>query len=260
MLEYLQTNQLSKKLHLVFLATFALLFDLLLFLELLCYSGLAQRLTLAALVGLCIEGRLQGSVPTHANHNLLPKLRNKEIRRRRIFALGQQRKRCGCRMYKLSTSVRSPVSGSWVVSGPWAQCWLWCANHQPTSQASSPVLGYDERFEPAVWWGKQNKKVQELVISFDHVSRHNRAVLIRYWYQISVRYHPPPKKNNNKISDFNALIKIESIVLHHFCPKRIRHCGWHSTTAGGDITVLILLFFVGVTSLDASFLTLHPTK
>lgn len=56
------------------LATFALLFDLLLLLELLGDPGLAQRLALAALVGLRVEGRLQGGVPTHADHHLLPEL------------------------------------------------------------------------------------------------------------------------------------------------------------------------------------------
>lgn len=60
--------------YLVFLPTFALLFNLLLFLELLSDAGLAQRLTFAALVGLSVEGSFQSSVTTHANHHLLTQL------------------------------------------------------------------------------------------------------------------------------------------------------------------------------------------
>lgn len=60
--------------YLVFLTTFALLFDLLLFLQLLCDAGFTQRLTFAALVGLGIERRFQSCVTPHANHHLLTQL------------------------------------------------------------------------------------------------------------------------------------------------------------------------------------------
>lgn len=100
-----------KKSHLVFLAAFALLLDLLLFLELLGDPGLAQRLALAALVGLGVEGRLQRGVPAHADHHLLPELRGGGTKSKiEKICIGPQTKsdavmRCaGC--------LWSPVSGS----------------------------------------------------------------------------------------------------------------------------------------------------
>ena len=60
--------------HLVLLPALALLLDLLLLLQLLGDAGLAQGLPLAALIGLGVEGRLQGCVPPHAHHHLLPQL------------------------------------------------------------------------------------------------------------------------------------------------------------------------------------------
>lgn len=56
------------------LPALALLLDLLLLLQLLSDAGLAQRLPLAALVGLGIEGCLEGCVPPHTHHHLLPQL------------------------------------------------------------------------------------------------------------------------------------------------------------------------------------------
>lgn len=44
--------------YLMLLPAFALLLDLLLLLQLLCDAGLSQRLALASLVGLGVEGRL----------------------------------------------------------------------------------------------------------------------------------------------------------------------------------------------------------
>lgn len=56
------------------LPTLALLLDLLLLLQLLSDASLAQGLPLAALVGLGIEGRLEGRVPPHTHHHFLPQL------------------------------------------------------------------------------------------------------------------------------------------------------------------------------------------
>lgn len=61
--------------HLMFLPALALLLDLLLFLQLLCDASLSQRLTLAPLVGLGVEGGLQSRVAPHAHHHLLTQLR-----------------------------------------------------------------------------------------------------------------------------------------------------------------------------------------
>lgn len=61
-------------LYLMFLPAFALLLNLLLFLQLLCDAGLSQRLALAALVGLGIQGGLQSGVTTHAHYHLLTQL------------------------------------------------------------------------------------------------------------------------------------------------------------------------------------------
>lgn len=57
------------------LPALALLLYLLLLLQLLSDAGLAQGLPLTALVGLGVEGRLEGRVPPHAHHHLLPQLR-----------------------------------------------------------------------------------------------------------------------------------------------------------------------------------------
>lgn len=53
-------SQLTSKfgLNLMFLSTFAFLFNLLLFLQFLCDAGFAERLSLASLVGLGIKGGL----------------------------------------------------------------------------------------------------------------------------------------------------------------------------------------------------------
>ena len=67
-------------LYLVFLATFALLFDLLLFLELLRDAGFAEGLAFAALVGLSVKGGLQRRVTPHANHHLLTQLQAEKVR------------------------------------------------------------------------------------------------------------------------------------------------------------------------------------
>lgn len=68
-------DDLPPGLHLVLLPALALLLNLLLLLQLLGDAGLAQGLPLAALIGLGVEGRLQGCVPPHAHHHLLPQLR-----------------------------------------------------------------------------------------------------------------------------------------------------------------------------------------
>lgn len=53
-------SELTSKfgLNLMFLSTFAFLFNLLLFLQFLCDAGFAERLSLASLVGLGIKGGL----------------------------------------------------------------------------------------------------------------------------------------------------------------------------------------------------------
>ena len=56
------------------LSAFALQLHLLLPLQTLRDASLAQRLLLAALVGLDVEGALQGGVASHARHHVLPKL------------------------------------------------------------------------------------------------------------------------------------------------------------------------------------------
>lgn len=56
------------------LPALSLLLNLLLLLQLLGDAGLAQGLPLATLVGLGIEGRLEGCVPPHAHYHLLPQL------------------------------------------------------------------------------------------------------------------------------------------------------------------------------------------
>lgn len=66
-------------LYLMFLPAFALLLNLLLFLQLLCDAGLSQRLTFAALVGLSIKGGLQSCVTTHTHHHLLTQLRRAKV-------------------------------------------------------------------------------------------------------------------------------------------------------------------------------------
>lgn len=60
--------------YLMFLPAFALLLNLLLFLQFLCDAGLSQRLTFASLVGLGVKGGLQSCVTTHAHHHLLTQL------------------------------------------------------------------------------------------------------------------------------------------------------------------------------------------
>lgn len=57
--------------YLMFLSAFALLLNLLLFLQFLGDARLSQRLALAALVGLGIKGGLQSCVTTHTHHHLL---------------------------------------------------------------------------------------------------------------------------------------------------------------------------------------------
>jgi len=61
-------------LHLMFLSALALLLDLLLFLQFLRDARLSQRLPLASLVGLGVEGGLQSRVATHAHHHVLAQL------------------------------------------------------------------------------------------------------------------------------------------------------------------------------------------
>ena len=58
----------------MFLPPLPLLFDLLLLLQLLRDARLPQRLSLAALVGLGVQRRLQRRVAAHADHHLLPQL------------------------------------------------------------------------------------------------------------------------------------------------------------------------------------------
>lgn len=60
--------------YLVLLPALPLLLDLLLLLQLLRHAGFPQGLALAPLVGLGVESRLQGRVPPHAGHHLLPQL------------------------------------------------------------------------------------------------------------------------------------------------------------------------------------------
>ena len=67
-------DDLPPGLHLVLLPALALLLDLLLLLQLLRHAGFPQGLALAPLVGFGVEGRLQGRVPSHAGHHLLPQL------------------------------------------------------------------------------------------------------------------------------------------------------------------------------------------
>lgn len=51
-------GNVTSVLYLMFLPAFALLLDLLLFLQFLCDAGLSQRLTLASFVGLGVKGGL----------------------------------------------------------------------------------------------------------------------------------------------------------------------------------------------------------
>ena len=60
--------------NLVFLPALPLLLDLLLLLQLLGDARLPKGLALAALVGLGVQGRLQGRVPPHAHHHFLTQL------------------------------------------------------------------------------------------------------------------------------------------------------------------------------------------
>ena len=60
--------------YLVLLPSLPLLLDLLLLLQLIRHAGFPQGLALAPLVGFGVEGRLQGRVPSHAGHHLLPQL------------------------------------------------------------------------------------------------------------------------------------------------------------------------------------------
>lgn len=76
--------------YLVFLSTFALLFDLLLLLELLGDAGLAERLTFAAFVSFSVEGGFQSGVATHADHDLLTQLQTqrKKVNNDRLVTTG----------------------------------------------------------------------------------------------------------------------------------------------------------------------------
>lgn len=68
------TGNITTVIYLMFLSAFALLLNLLLFLQLLCDAGLSQRLTLASLVGLGIKGSFKSCVTTHTHHHLLTQL------------------------------------------------------------------------------------------------------------------------------------------------------------------------------------------
>lgn len=56
------------------LPAFAFLLDLLLLLQFFCDAGLSQRLPLASLVGLGVQGGFQRRVTPHAHHHLLAQL------------------------------------------------------------------------------------------------------------------------------------------------------------------------------------------
>lgn len=70
----LLTGNITAVIYLMFLPPFALLLNLLLFLQFLCDASLSEGLALASFVGFGIKGGLQSRVTTHAHHYLLTQL------------------------------------------------------------------------------------------------------------------------------------------------------------------------------------------
>lgn len=68
------TGNTAGVLYLMFLPPFALLLNLLLFLQFLCDASLSQGLALASFVGFGVKCGLQSRVTTHAHHHLLTQL------------------------------------------------------------------------------------------------------------------------------------------------------------------------------------------